>query len=65
MAWTQADLTALDDAIKGGEQRVKYRDREVTYRTLDEMLRLREAMRREIGVVGEGVRKVAQISKGM
>ncbi len=65
MAWSQEDLTALETAIKGGEQRVKYRDREVTYReprgdgpaARPDAARARRARCRR--------RKVAQISKGM
>lgn len=65
MAWAQEDLTRLEAAIAGGELRVKYRDREVTYRSLAEMLQLRDLMRRELGVALPTTRKVAQISKGM
>lgn len=44
MAWTQADIDALDVAIKQGVQTVSYADRTVTYRSLDDMLRLRQVM---------------------
>jgi len=44
MAWTQADLDALETAIKAGVRRVSYTDRTVEYHSLDEMLRLRAAM---------------------
>jgi hypothetical protein len=50
MAFTQAQLDALEAAITGGELKVKYGDKEVTYRTLDEMIRIRDMMRRDLGL---------------
>jgi hypothetical protein len=41
MAWTQTDLDTLDSAIASGERRVRLQDKEVEFRTLDEMLRIR------------------------
>lgn len=38
MAFTTADLDALDRAISSGELRVRLNDREVTYRSTDELL---------------------------
>lgn len=40
MAWTQKDIDALENAIKQGAMRVKFADREITYRSLDEMIEL-------------------------
>lgn len=48
MAWTQADLTALDEAIASGVLKVAYRDKTVTYHSLADMLRLRAVMKEEI-----------------
>jgi len=48
MAWTQADLDALDTAMKGGELTVRYGDGSITYRSLDEMLRLRAVMKQAV-----------------
>lgn len=65
MAWNQTDLTALEDAIKSGALRVKYTDKEVEYRSLDEMIRIREMIRKELGLVTNvDRRKVASTSKG-
>ena len=50
MAFTQAQLDALEASITQGTTKVKYQDREVTYRTLDEMIRLRNLMRAELGL---------------
>lgn len=52
MAFQQSDLTALEAAIATGALKVRYSDgREVTYRTLAEMQRLRQLMRAELGYV--------------
>jgi hypothetical protein len=37
MAWTQTDVDKLKAAIGQGATKVKFADREVTYRSLDEM----------------------------
>lgn len=50
MAWTQADLDALDKAIKSGARRVRRGDRDVEYRDLGEMLRVREMIRADLGL---------------
>lgn len=54
MAFTQADLTAIDAAIASGTLRVRYRDRDVTYRSMDELMKIRNLMREELGVVANG-----------
>jgi hypothetical protein len=41
MPFVQADLDALDLAIKSGARQVAYTDRTVTYRNLEEMLSIR------------------------
>lgn len=66
MAWTNSDLEALEKAIASGTTRVKYSDREVNYRSLDEMLKIRDLIAKEVadGPVGP-FRKVAQFSKGL
>lgn len=56
MAYTQADLTAIEEAIKSGALTVKYQDREVTYRSLDELLRIRDTIRRDIGTAATSSR---------
>lgn len=48
MAFTQAQLDALDEAIASGELRVQYSDKAVQYRSLDEMLKLRTLMAGEL-----------------
>lgn len=41
MAWTQADVDALDSAIKSGTRQVRFADREVTYMSMDDLLKAR------------------------
>lgn len=49
MAFTQADIDALDAAMKLGTLRVRYQDgREVTYRSLDDMMRIRTMMQGDV-----------------
>lgn len=52
MAWTQAQLDALNKAIANGSERVKYADREVTYRSMAEMLKLRSMIMDELNLPG-------------
>ena len=50
MAFTQVQLDALEDAIAQGVLTIKYQDKIITYRSLDEMLKLRDTMRRALGL---------------
>lgn len=64
--FTQEKLDALENAIAEGVLKVKYQDKEVTYRTLDEMLRLRDIMRRAVGLEGcGGNRKIGIYNSGL
>lgn len=54
MANTQADLDALNEAIASGHLRVRYSDKEITYRRLDEMLAAKAILEAELGVVPAG-----------
>lgn len=66
MAWTQEQLTALEDAIAQGALRVRYSDKEVQYRSLAEMLQLRDMIRQELGLNKPGGRRLlAKHSKGL
>lgn len=48
MAATQADLDALEDAINSGALMVRFADRQVQYRSLDDMMRILARMRAEV-----------------
>ena len=50
MAWSSTDLTNLEDAIAQGVLTVSINGKTVTYRSLADMLALRDVMRREIGL---------------
>lgn len=68
MAWTVTDLTILEAAIAQGATKVKYADKEVEYRSLNEMFQLREQMKKELGLSGDNQnpgRRFAQFSKGL
>lgn len=64
MAYTLDQLTTLEAAIAEGTLRVKYADKEVQYRSLDEMLRIRELMRRDVGQSSGGGRVYLAYDKG-
>lgn len=68
MAFDQNDIDALDVAIKSRSQSVAYKDRSVTYRSLDEMLRLRELMAADVATgtrtAAGGIRVYPDYSKG-
>lgn len=49
-AFTMARLEALEAAIAEGVFRVKYSDKEVQYRSLAEMMQIRDIMRRQLGL---------------
>lgn len=51
MAYTEQQLAALEAAIADGALTVKYGDKLTTYRSLDDMLRIRDMMRDELGVL--------------
>ena len=50
MAWSQTDLDALNKAISNGAMSVRYADRSVQYRSLDEMLKIRSMMMDELNL---------------
>ena len=47
-AFTIENLELLEQAIVEGVKRVKYSDKEVEYRSLDEMIKIRNLMRKEL-----------------
>ena len=64
MAYTQDQLTAITDAIALGATTVKYGDKEVTYRSLSDMLRLVDVMKTELGIKQNTRRKYTSFSRG-
>lgn len=64
MAWTQDQLTAIENAIAKGVLTVKYRDKVLTYRSLKEMLLIRNEMRKDLGLVCASGKKLIYTDKG-
>jgi len=70
MAFTQTDIDALKRAIGTGALRVRFVDREVTYRSLDEMRETLRMMQNEVAAAaGLTSRRIRQVrfmtSKGL
>lgn len=63
--YTQSQYDKLCQAIAGGVYQVQYGDQMVTYRSLDEMLRLKDNMERELGIKARAQRKFPSASKGL
>lgn len=70
MAWQRADLEKLERAIASGQQTVRYKDRQVSYQSLDAMIRARREMKAEVDAA-EGKRprrrifRITQTGKGL
>lgn len=56
MAWTQKDIDALKLGIAQGATKVKFADREVTYRSLDEMRETLRLMQAEVDLAAGLIR---------
>lgn len=66
MAFTLEQHDALEGAIAQGALKVKYGDKEVTYRSLDEMVRILNLMKTQLGLnKPNGGRKFAAFSNGI
>lgn len=67
MAYTQAQLDALEVAIAEGTLKVEYGDKKVEYRSLNEMIRIRDLIKSEIAPADQqnGKRTYASFSKGL
>ncbi len=63
--YTQAMYNALIEAIATGAREVWYGDKRVAYRTLDEMLRLKNDMEVYLGLNKLPKRVFANFSKGI
>jgi hypothetical protein len=48
MAFTQSDLTAIENAIKTGTLSVQYKDRTVTYRSLNELQKIKALIEKDL-----------------
>lgn len=50
MAFDVKDLEAIEAAIASGTNRVHYKDRDITYTSLADLLRAREIIKDELGI---------------
>ena len=57
MAYTQQQLEDLEAAIAEGVTSVSANGRQVAYRNLSDMMKLRDAIREELGISGAGRRR--------
>lgn len=66
MAFSLEQYQALSAAVAEGALSVRYADKSVTYRSLDEMLRLLKLMATELGITvgAPGGRRYTSFSKG-
>lgn len=63
--FSQADLDALNSALAKGIKEVRYRDKTLVYRSLDEMLQLRVLMRRCLNLDCKTSKKLISTNKGL
>lgn len=63
--FTQAQYDALNSAIANGTTQVRFGDRTVQYRDLNEMMRIRRIMAAELGIARPPNRTVAAFQKGL
>ena len=66
MAYTQTQLDKIEEAISLGTLEVWYGDKRITYRTLDEMIRIANIMKADLGTIKTGnTRLFASFKKGL
>jgi thiamine monophosphate synthase len=63
-SYSAEDLAAIEKAIKSGVTKVKFRDREVEYRSLAELKQIRDDMLKDLGRVPKTQRVFASFKKG-
>lgn len=65
-AWTTDDVAILEKAIAQGTLRVQYADKLIEYRSLNDMIRTLDMIRKDLGIAPKNAgRKFAQHSKGL
>lgn len=63
--WTQADLAAIERAIASGRLTIRYGDGKlVTYRSLEDLFKIRDEITKALGALGPR-RRVAATDKGL
>ncbi|MEK2608965.1 hypothetical protein WLF18_07605 [Pseudomonas shirazensis] len=64
MAYTQAHLAAVERAIARGEKVVRYSDRTVEYRSVDELTKARDLIRTELAKAAGPRSRVVRLYHG-
>lgn len=64
MAYTQKHLDAVEQAIARGEKVVRYTDRTVEYRTVDELIKARDLIRTSLVNAAGPRSRVVRLSHG-
>jgi hypothetical protein len=64
MAYTQKHLDAVEAAIARGEKTVRYTDRTVEYRSVDELLKARDVIRTSLANAAGPRSRVVRLSHG-
>lgn len=64
MAYTPAQLAAVERAIARGERIVRYSDRTVEYRSVDELMKVRDQIRTELGQAAGPRSRVVRLYHG-
>lgn len=64
MAWTQGQLDAIENSIAAGVTSVSYEGKSTTFRSLDEMLRVRALIRAALGLSEPGATVLVQHDRG-
>lgn len=54
MAWIESDLAKIEKAIATGARRVRFKDHDTEFHSLDEMLKIRDLIRTDLGVSADG-----------
>lgn len=66
MSWSQQQLDKLESAIAQGVTEVQYQDKKITYRNLEEMMKLRDRIRESLGLVSKKLfRSYFRTGKGL
>ena len=68
MAWTEADLNALERALADGRgaRQIVFSDQSITFHSMEEMLKLRAAMKHELyGTTTARNYRLAATNKGV
>lgn len=64
--FTQANLDAINAAIATGARECWYGDKRVAYRSLDEMIRIRDLIKENLGLKEQNTSRIfARFNKGL